>query len=367
MTLQLEHASWTDWDELVAGLPGAHILQTRAWAGVKQAYGWTPDPCLWRDGAGAVQAAALILQRRSRFGVNILYVPRGPLLDWHRPDLAAVVLADLEALARSRHSIFIKIDPEIAVGRGVPGTLEAVEDPAASAILGLLAGRCWLSAADQIQFRNTVLLDLAPPEEVWLERMKPKTRYNIRLAFRKGVQVRPGTAADFPLLYRLYAETSIRDGFVIRSAEYYHRVWQIFMAAGQAVPLIAEVEGEAVAAVFLFWFAGRAWYLYGMSTAEHRDKMPNHALQWEAMRFARAQGCRVYDLWGAPDVFDESDSMWGVFRFKEGLGGEVLRTPGAWDYPVSPLIYRLYSNVLPRVLDWMRRRGRAQTRREVSL
>ena len=127
-------------------------------------------------------------------------------------------------------------------------------------------------------------------------------------------------------------------------------------------PLIAEAAGEPVAAVIIYRFAGRAWYLSGMSLDAHREKMPNYLLQWEAMRRAKAAGCTVYDLWGAPEAFNEMDSLWGVFRFKEGLGGKVFRTLGAWDYPVRPGIYRLYTQILPRLLDMMRRRGNERTR-----
>ena len=111
----------------------------------------------------------------------------------------------------------------------------------------------------------------------------------------------------------------------------------------------------------------RAWYLYGGSTDAERERMPNYLLQWEAMRRAKARGCTQYDLWGAPDVFDESDPMWGVFRFKEGIGGQVARMAGAWDYPARPMAYVLYTRVLPRILDMMRRRGRERTRQEVSV
>ncbi len=179
--------------------------------------------------------------------------------------------------------------------------------------------------------------------------------------------MRAGTEADLPGLYRMYAETSVRDGFVIRSEEYYLELWRRFLERGMAEPLIAEVEGEAVAGIFPFYFARRAWYLFGMSRQAHREKMPNYLLQWEAMRRAKARGCTQYDLWGAPDVFDESDAMWGVFRFKEGLGGQVVRTAGAWDYPSRPAAYVLYTRVLPRALDIMRRRGRERTKQVVAL
>ncbi len=182
-----------------------------------------------------------------------------------------------------------------------------------------------------------------------LARMKQKTRYNVRLAEKKGVVLRIGTQSDLPLLYKMYAETSVRDGFVIRDEGYYRTVWETFMQPNVETfqrsnvptcePLIAEVDGEPVAAIFVFYFAGRAYYVYGMSRNAHREKMPTYLLQWEAMKRARARGCTVYDLWGAPEVFDESDSMWGVYRFKEGLGGQVVRTLGAWDFaPSSTLV-----------------------------
>jgi lipid II:glycine glycyltransferase (peptidoglycan interpeptide bridge formation enzyme) len=99
-----------------------------------------------------------------------------------------------------------------------------------------------------------------------------------------------------------------------------------------------------------------------MSRDAHREKMPTYLLQWEAMKWAKARGCVVYDLWGAPDVFDESDSMWGVFRFKEGLGGQVMRTLGAYDFAPNPLWYALYAKVMPKVLDMMRSAGKARVR-----
>jgi lipid II:glycine glycyltransferase (peptidoglycan interpeptide bridge formation enzyme) len=208
--------------------------------------------------------------------------------------------------------------------------------------------------------------------------MKQKTRYNIRLAEKKGVSLRVGNSEDLPMLYKMYAETSVRDGFVIRDENYYKSVWELFISRGQSSivnrksempftePLIAEFNNEPVAAIFVFYFAGRAYYVYGMSRDVHREKMPTYLLQWEAMKRAKARGCITYDLWGAPDVFDESDSMWGVYRFKEGLGGKVVRTLGAWDYAPSPLWYKLYSQIIPRVLDVMRSRGKTKTKRSLG-
>ena len=131
-------------------------------------------------------------------------------------------------------------------------------------------------------------------------------------------------------------------------------------------PLIAEIEGQPVAAISLFYFAGQAVYLFGMSRDDHREKMPNYLLQWEAFRRAKAYGCKNYNLWGAPNQFDDSDNLWGVFRFKEGLGGYVSRTLGAWDFTPNPLLYKMYTEILPRLMDVMRARGKAKTRQSLA-
>jgi lipid II:glycine glycyltransferase (peptidoglycan interpeptide bridge formation enzyme) len=126
------------------------------------------------------------------------------------------------------------------------------------------------------------------------------------------------------------------------------------------------VEGEPVAAIFVFYFVNRACYVYGMSRDKHREKMSTYLLQWEAIKRAKARGCTVYDLWGAPEVFDESDSMWSVYRFKEGLGGQVVRTLGAWDFVPSPLWYKMYSEIIPRLINVMRSLGKTRTKQTLG-
>jgi lipid II:glycine glycyltransferase (peptidoglycan interpeptide bridge formation enzyme) len=377
-----------EWNDLISGLPGPHLLQTWEWAQVKAKYGWEPIPFVWHGQPSTVNgppvAAALVLKRRIPIRgfaarLNILYIPKGPLMDWSDEPLRVRVLDDLQSFARRQGAIFLKMDPDVVLGTGIPERSPTSpdvginkQDNIGQAVMADLKRRGWLFSSDQIQFRNTVLIDLAPSEDELLARMKQKTRYNIRLAGKKGVTVRVGSKDDLPMLYRMYAETSVRDGFVIRDEGYYQTVWQTFMTPstvyGQpsAQPLIAEADGEPVAAIFVFMFAGRAYYLYGMSREAQREKMPNYLLQWEAMRRAKAAGCSVYDLWGAPDGFDESDSLWGVFRFKEGLGGKVVRTLGAWDFTPKLLWYKLYSEVIPRVLDVMRSRGKSRTRQALE-
>ncbi len=366
------NAAADGWNDIIAGLPDPHLLQTREWGALKQKYGWKPIHLIWKDNEGRISAAAMVLEKRVSpggfsSGFSILYTPRGPLLDWSNGDLRREVLADLAHLARRQKAIFIKVDPEIRLGAGIPGTEKAVEDEEGSRTTEEMTAAGWRFSREQIQFRNTAVLDLTGSEDDWLARMHQKTRYNLRLAIKKGVTVRQGGVDDLQLLYRMYAETSVRDGFVIRDSQYYLNLWKCYMDHGMAVPLIAEVETQPVAGLILFHFQKRAWYLYGMSRDVHREKMPNYLLQWEAMKLARAKACQVYDLWGAPDTFNKNDSMQGVFRFKDGLGAKVVRTAGAWDFASRPIFYRLYSDILPRLLDVMRRRGREATRQQIGL
>ena len=372
------------WNSVISKLPNPHFLQTYEWGQVKAKYGWEPLYAVWTEDQFSVisnqssvpdncVAAALILKRqiiRNGFAarLSVLYSPKGPLVDWTDESLRNRVLNDLQSFAKKQGAIFLKCDPDVVLGTGVPASEGDIPENNGQVVMSELKRRGWEYSSEQIQFRNTVLIDLSPSEEEMLASMKQKTRYNVRLATKKDVDLRVGKLEDLPMLYKMYAETSVRDGFVIRDEGYYKTVWTLFMNSSEPTcePLIAEVDGEPVAAIFVFYFAGRAYYIYGMSRSVHREKMPTYLLQWEAMKRAKAKGCTMYDLWGAPEVFDEGDSMWGVYRFKEGLGGEVVRTLGAYDFAPSPLWYKMYSEVIPRVLDVMRSRGKTKTKQNLG-
>jgi lipid II:glycine glycyltransferase (peptidoglycan interpeptide bridge formation enzyme) len=386
MTLTPHPVSDRDaWNALVTSFPRPHLLQSWEWGELKAGFGWRAERTAWRDPQGHPRAASQVLYRTQRIPLlglrlSLAYCPKGPVLDWADGAVRRELLAGLIRSARQAGAFLLKIDPEVplslgpaeeaaeasaSAADGAQGPSAAVPErqsnlPGRSLITELQAAG-WRRSTDRVQFDNTILLDLTPPEEQILAGMKQKTRYNIRLAQRHGVQVRPGGREDLDLLMRMYAETSSRDGFVIRDPAYYRRAWEDFMGAGMAQPFIAEVEGEAVSGLIAYRFGATAWYLYGMSRSAHREKMPNHLLQWEAMRWAKSGGCAHYDLVGIPGRPDPSDSLWGLYRFKVGFGGELLRTIGAWDYPLRPPLYWLYRQVLPRVLAMMRSRGRRRT------
>lgn len=361
----------SNWNEIIHSFPQPHFLQTWEWGEIKEKYGWKKDFMVWKDEHDNYQAAAMILTRSATFlrgllKVNICYIPRGPLFIDLNKNFRELVLNDLQIYARQHKAVFLKIDAEIITHTGMPGEQDEKSCSDGIAFHDALINRGWKFSGDQVQFRNTVIIDLQKSEDELLAAMKQKTRYNIRLAQKRGVSMRIAKYKDFPLLYEMYLETSIRDNFIIRDRDYYLDVWKLFHERDMARGLLAEVDGETVAGLFLFYVGKRAWYFYGMSTDKHKEKMPNYLLQWEAMRLAKSKGCVSYDLWGAPDEFVESDRLWGVFRFKQGLGGIVQRTIGAWDYVPRPGLYFLYQQVLPRISNWRRNHRRKTMAEEME-
>ncbi len=322
------------WDAALRALPKAHILQSWLWGELKGGRGWTPLRFLWRvDGRVVAAAQVLVLQRgRLRLG----YVPKGPLLDWTDGALGTTLLAQLAVYAQQRGLLLLKIDPDVRVDTEVGRAMSA-----------LLAQQGWRASFEQIQFRNTMLLDLQPTLDQLMEQMKPKWRYNIHLAVRKGVTVRDATLDDLPLLYAMYAETAARDSFIIREEAYYRDAWQRFMRADLSWSLIAEVNDTPVAMAIASHFGAYVWYMYGASLSAGRGYMPNYLLQWYIIRRAKEAGYAVYDLWGAPDTLDVSDPLWGLYRFKAGFGAAFVPHLGAYDYTPRTWLYRLYALLRP--------------------
>jgi len=329
-----------DWNSFVAASPGGHVLQSSQWGRLKERFGWQVARLAIEDGGQWLAGAQMLF--RSLGPLTIAYVPKGPITDWADEEVTRTLLEALHHLCRQRRAILLKIEPEVA------------EDPILAQRLTAWGFR---ASPQTIQPQCTVLLDLTPDPEDILARMKSKTRYNIRLAGRKGVTVREGKTEDLPGFYRLMRITGQRDDFGIHSESYYQAAHQLFVPQGLARLFLATFEDQVLAGIMAFAFGQRAWYMYGASSDEHRSLMPNYLLQWEAIQWARERGCQTYDLWGIPDEEGEvleneflkrSNGLWGVYRFKRGFGGQVVRYLGAYDYVYSPLLYWLYNKLVHR-------------------
>lgn len=342
------------WNEALCRLPFAHVLQTWEWGEFKRVTtGWQPRRLAFKQGETVVAIASVGIRKIGP--LKVMYVSKGPALAYEDAALRGEVLDALQNLARQEFAVWLKIDPDVIAATGVTGEPDDKPNETGQRVLETLRSRGWRFSADQVQFRNTITIDLMPSEDELLAQMSQNTRRKVRTAEKKGVVVRVGTAADLSILYDLYRTTGERDHFLTRPSDYYELAWRSFIEAGLAHPLIAEFEGKPIAHVILFHFGRKCWYFYGASSNEERERMPNYLLQWEAMRWAKAQGYAIYDMWGAPDEFNEQDSMWGVYEFKRGFRGDVTRYIGAWDYAPYPPLYTVYTQAWPRVLSWLRR------------
>ncbi len=348
MLRQVEIHDGAAWNARLRDLPGAHVLQTWEWGEFKRATtGWQPLRLALERGNDTVAMVSIGIRRLGP--LKLMYAPRGPALAWEDATLRAALLDHLQDLARRQGALWLKIDPDLPCATGLPGSPDDRPHPAGQALRDELRQRGWQFSAEQVQFRNSMVIDLQRSDDELLASFSPNTRRKIRLAQRREVRVRAARHDELDTLYALYRVTGARDGFLIRPPAYYRQAWGRFLQAGLAHALIAEHRNVPLAHVILFHFGERCFYFYGASSDDERRRMPNHLLQWEALCWARAQGYRYYDFWGAPDDFVESDPLWGVYTFKRGFRGRITRGIGAWDFAPSPARYRLWAGAWPRL------------------
>ncbi len=322
------------WRTRLAQFPEASILQTAEWGALKSVFGWRPT-FVATGGAGAM----ILFRRLPRWalGLTIAYIPRGPVtFDPKDPDYTEFWQAVHER-CRAGRAIFLRVEPD-----------EWQHTPQGAVLLSGMKHNGFHPAFATVQPPNTILVSLEGSEESWLERMNQKTRYNIRLSQKKGLDFYE--SEDLTAFTRLMEETGERDRFGVHSAAYYRTCYDNFKESGQVRLLFVAYQGKPLSAMMLFLRGKRASYLYGASSNEERNRMPNHLLQWNAMKLSAANGCTEYDLWGIPDTdeatleaqFQErNDGLWPVYRFKRGFGGSIQRTLGSWDYAYLPPLYRL--------------------------
>ncbi len=384
----LESSQRALWDTFVAGAPHGHLLQCWAWGALKSAFGWQVlRVALWDPSQQQILAGAQILLRPlPLLPFCIAYIPKGPIIDWSNRPLCQRFFQSLHALLRARRVAFLRVDPDLpesitaitgesgdearVVSSGMPdddpdtlfGGLYRVDEGGVAVQQLQALGFC--AVEESIQPRRTIAVDLTPDERTISLRQKPKWRYNAGLAARKGVTVRLAeTLDDLQRWYALMQVTSERDHFAVHTFAYYQRAWELMKDANQAELFLAEHTGKLLAGIFVTLVGREGIYLYGASGNEGRNLMPNHLLQWEAMRWAKAHGATLYDLWGVAETEDPDDPMAGVYRFKRGWGGKMIRYIGSFDYIYLPLVYRAVRQGLDFLKRWeatrFRRRRRA--------
>jgi lipid II:glycine glycyltransferase (peptidoglycan interpeptide bridge formation enzyme) len=328
------------WDELVVANPdGGHILQTRAWGEFKRSWGWRPT--YWIAEAGGDAIAVLVLRRNVPGFGDLWYSPKGPGVT----DTTALVdvLADRESM---RSAFLVKVEPEID---------EARADTPELRMAGMHKAR-----SDVQMSRATIIVKLDRDEDALLASFKSKTRYNIRLAARRGVEVTPVemTDANIATMYSLMAATRERAGFFLRSERYFRGYWELQAASGQAQLFFASWQGRVLAGVFATYLGTHGWYKDGGSVKEHSELMAPHLLQWEVMRWLRARGVRTYDLVAVPPAaqLNESHPLFGLYRFKSGFSEQITEFVGTWDLPLRPRAYAAWERWGERAAQTINRR-----------
>jgi lipid II:glycine glycyltransferase (peptidoglycan interpeptide bridge formation enzyme) len=312
--------SLAEWNQYIQSRSNTHLLQTGEWGELKAAFGWRPVRVI--NETSGVQ----ILFRKLPLGFTIGYIPKA--------HVSESLWTEIDSVCKQNHAIFLKLEPDSWEG----------ETPPQITNYPLL-----ITSSQNIQPPRTITIDIKGSEEEILSRMKQKTRYNIRLAEKKGVTVRAWK--DLESFHEMILLTGGRDGFGVHSLGYYQRAYDVLHPKHMGELLVAEFEGKLLAALFVARNGNRAYYLYGASTDEERNRMPTYLLQWEAIKWAKACDCEEYDLWGVPDEEEATlesnfekrrDGLWGVYRFKRGFGGQLKRAAQAMDRVYNPLLYWAY-------------------------
>ena len=308
------HALGADaWDRLLLAQPEGNLLQSWSWGELQSRFGWSIERLVVADGRHGLCS----LQRTTTLvpGGAVYYVPRGPTV----VESARIqVLDTLERRARAGGGLVIRIEPNARVGDEWPAFFEG---------RGFIQGKPVQPIATQL-----LSIDLDP--EALKASFKPKTRYNLNLAERKGVKV--SGSKDVATFARLASDTAKRQGIHLPGVAYYQAALDLFAPKDAARLYLAEHEGDKLAGIMVFRFGKIAYYLFGGSTDRKRELMPNYLLHWQAMLDFRALGCDTYDWWGIPEEPAPDHPWFGLYRFKTGFGGETVRYLGLYEHVLRP-------------------------------
>jgi len=308
----------------------ASFLQSGFWGSFKAQFGWEAFAyrAVWKtEACKQEEKTLLVLRRRLAPAFALAYVPWGPELPDDVPFQDA-----LEEMAKClkkklpKDTVFVRFDPPWLLESDSQSTMPP----------------SFIRAEADIQPPDSVILDLTQPMDSIIENMKPKWRYNCKLALKKGIKVKQAEKNEIDIFYKLLKETSKRDRIAIHSFEYYKGLFYGNCNTPEIRLYLAEHEGDVLAGIVTLFHGPDAVYLYGASSDKKRNLMPAYALQLKAIEDAKNYGCKKYDFFGIPPGDDMSHSMAGLYQFKTGFGGKIIHRPGSWDFPFHYIIYRVF-------------------------
>ena len=309
-----------------------NFQQSVEWGKVKGA-NWQNEIVLAEDKDGNIIGSTSVLIRKIPVFGNIMYSSRGPVCDVHDEEALKQLTDGLKELAKKYNSFALKIEPDIKS-----------DDKEFREIVTKLGYEIKDDAKnfnEEIQPRYVFRLDLkGKTEDEVFKEFHQKTRYNVRLASKKGVVIKEGTRDDLKDFHEIMKITGKRDDFIIRPLEYFQKMYDEL--GEHAKLLMAYYNGKPISGIFNIDYGNKVWYLYGASSNEHRNLMPNYLLQWEGIKYAIRQGKEVYDFRGVSGVLDESHPQYGLYRFKKGFNAEFTEFIGEIFIDFKPGVYKSY-------------------------
>ncbi len=298
-----------------------NFMQSSYWTNVKT--NWIPEYIIVNDKTGNIVGVMLILVKKIPFlNTAMLYAPRGPVCDMHNMEILSAIFLQVKLIAKKYHAYMLKIDPLINENDVVSiNNLKSLGFVHHSEKIGY----------DNIQCRENYIIDIngRSAQEIF-DSFKPKCRYNIRLSQRKGVSCKFYGTEKIDDFEALMKETGERDGFYIRTKEYFARLIKSFK--GNAKLCMCYYKNTPLSGALFIDYAKTVSYVYGCSSNKLRNYMPNYLMQWTMIKYAVDTGCKTYDFCGIPYWYDKTHRNYGVYKFKQGFNGEIRTWAGEFDY-----------------------------------
>ncbi len=305
------------WDAFLTKQKYSSFLQASQWLDFQKNWSRKVFPLAVLGEREEILAVAGLLLKDTPLKKPYLYCPRGPVLKEESglgEEVWKKLMKGIKDRAESEGAVFLRLEPSFFPPSDLTPLLERSVD---------------------IQPSRTLILNLDQEESSLLQGMHQKTRYNIRLAAKKGVEVRAGQRSDFDQVWKLLEQTGQRDGFRSHSKKYYQKMLDTDQDLIKMK--VAVYEGRIIAMGIFSFFSPVVTYMHGASSYEYRSLMAPYALQWSAMTEGRALGYLYYDFYGI-----DEDKWPGVTRFKLGFGGSILEMPGTFDLPFNQRWYNIY-------------------------
>lgn len=334
---------YAEFEEFARNHQNGSITQSVKWHGVKD--NWKHEVVVSRDDDGKIRGGMSVLIRTfPLIGTSMMYAPRGPVCDWYDREVMDDLKRGADELAKKHRAHVYKIDPDILDG-----------DERFLTVMAAMGFRQFKGETgfENIQTRFNYRLYLnGRNEDELLMSFSQKTRYNIRVAQKHGVEARVAGKEDLDDFIRIMRTTGERDGFATRPKSYFEKMLDCL---GENCRLyMAYYGGQAVSGAVATNYAGKTVYVYGASDNVHRNVMPNYLVQWEMIKWAVESGSDVYDFQGVSGNIDEKDNhLYGLYRFKKGFNGKLDELCGEFDYVYRPLSAMLADKAVS-LVEWLR-------------